>query len=88
MHPFLSLRSLTAVLCLTAISAPAQQTRRSRLSQPSLSNQRVPLQSLPPPPTGSHGHPPDVRPGTTPCGYRTTSANCPGSGRTADSFAR
>jgi hypothetical protein len=60
---------VAALLCSGLMVAPAQNQRKTKNYQPppSLSAKRVPMKSLPPPPPEAHGHPPDNRPGMSPC---------------------
>jgi hypothetical protein len=69
---------LVALLCLTATLASAQKPGKSRKAQIYVPSQRVPISTLPPPQSDAHGHPPDNRPGTSPCAY-TRSLGCAGS---------
>lgn len=72
--------SLTALLCSSVIFAPAQSQRKTNIYQvPStLSEKRVPMNPLPPPPPEAHGHPPDNKPGMSPCSNARLAAyyNC------------
>jgi hypothetical protein len=80
MRAFHSAR-LAALLSLSATLAAAQEpgAARARIYVPS---QRVPITALPPPRADAHGHPPDNRTGTPPCGgtrYTTVYIPCAGS---------
>src|SRR6478609_8134872 len=54
---------LAALLCLTATLASAQKSDKSRKAQIYVPSQRVPMNTLPPPQSDAHGHPPDNRTG-------------------------
>ena len=73
---------LVGLLCLTAAVGTPQKVRKTRIQQaPPLPSQRVPIRTLPPPPSNkSHGHPPETNSGTPPCGNYTRAGylNCDG----------
>ncbi len=71
---------VATLLCSGVIFAPAQNQRKTNVYQaPStFSGKRVPMKPLPPPPPGAHGHPPDNKPGMSPCSNARVAAyyNC------------
>ena len=79
MRAFHSAR-LAPLLCLTATLAAAQKPGAYH-EQIRVPRQRVLMEALPPPKSDAHGHPPDNRTGSSPCGntrYYATYINCTG----------
>lgn len=72
--------TLAALLLSTATAMIAQNSRKSQAPKTYIPSSHVTIQTLPPPRSGGHGHPPDNRTGTSPCAYsRTGVAGCTGS---------